>query len=231
MPIKKSFLETKWYYRLGKVFFILLPFLFVIFWFLIWKVDLPPITWKTWFLIIRTNLKNIFYFLLWVGAYYLILKWIRKLLLYIIFGWLDDDITKEGEMKEKQKIKKETITNIPVVSNIQPDNSSGTWIAIFFIIFIVWIFFVLFSQYNETLSTTSSNKSSSSTSSKPTTNTTQKNTVKYYCNPWYTYNFSSNKCCPSSSPYYYPGTHWIYQVGCYKTCPYVWDCWSRFQKF
>lgn len=49
------------------------------------------------------------------------------------------------------------------------------------------------------------------------------------CSSGYTYNFSSRKCCDSTYPYYYPGTHGIYQVGCYQSCPYVGDCGSRFQ--
>lgn len=49
------------------------------------------------------------------------------------------------------------------------------------------------------------------------------------CSRGYTYNFSSQLCCPSSTPNYYPGTHGIKPAGCYATCPYVGDCGSRFQ--
>ena len=38
-----------------------------------------------------------------------------------------------------------------------------------------------------------------------------------YCDPGYTYNYSSEKCCPNSAPYYYPGTHGG-TAGCYASC-------------
>jgi len=52
-----------------------------------------------------------------------------------------------------------------------------------------------------------------------------------YCNPGNTYNYSSQKCCPNSAPYYYPGTHGITAAGCYASCPYVGDCGSSFTKY
>ena len=52
-----------------------------------------------------------------------------------------------------------------------------------------------------------------------------------YCNPGNTYNYSSQKCCPNSAPYYYPGTHGITGAGCYASCPYVGDCGSRWTKY
>ena len=52
-----------------------------------------------------------------------------------------------------------------------------------------------------------------------------------YCNPGYTYNYSSQKCCPNSTPYYYPGTHGIQPAGCYSSCPYVGDCGTRWTRY
>ncbi len=52
-----------------------------------------------------------------------------------------------------------------------------------------------------------------------------------YCTPGNTYNYSSQKCCPNSAPYYYPGTHGISAAGCYSSCPYVGDCGTRFTKY
>lgn len=52
-----------------------------------------------------------------------------------------------------------------------------------------------------------------------------------YCTPGNTYNYSSQKCCPNSAPYYYPGTHGISPAGCYTSCPYVGDCGTRFTKY
>jgi len=52
-----------------------------------------------------------------------------------------------------------------------------------------------------------------------------------YCNSGNTYNYSSQQCCPNSTPYYYPGTHGITGAGCYASCPYVGDCGSSFTKY
>ena len=49
-----------------------------------------------------------------------------------------------------------------------------------------------------------------------------------HCNPGNTYNFLTGVCCPSTSPYYYPGTHGGSR-GCYASCPYIGDCGSSFQ--
>lgn len=52
-----------------------------------------------------------------------------------------------------------------------------------------------------------------------------------YCNPGNTYNYSSQMCCPNSTPYYYPGTHGISSPGCYASCPYVGDCGTRWTRY
>jgi hypothetical protein len=52
-----------------------------------------------------------------------------------------------------------------------------------------------------------------------------------YCSSGNTYNYSSQKCCPNSAPYYYPGTHGIKAAGCYSSCPYVGDCGTQFTKY
>jgi hypothetical protein len=50
------------------------------------------------------------------------------------------------------------------------------------------------------------------------------------CNGWsgYTYNYLTGYYCPNAFPYYYPGTHGNYGLGCYASCPYVGDCGSAF---
>lgn len=48
------------------------------------------------------------------------------------------------------------------------------------------------------------------------------------CNSGYVYNSLTAKCCPSSAPYYYPGTHGGSAPGCYASCPYIGDCGSSF---
>ncbi len=49
-----------------------------------------------------------------------------------------------------------------------------------------------------------------------------------HCYAGNTYNFLTGTCCPSNTPYYYPGTHGGSR-GCYASCPYVGDCGSAFQ--
>lgn len=116
MAIKKSTLEQKWFYRLAKVFFLLLPFLIAILFVL-----------RNRIIVCTTSLQeNIFdlypnYIIFLVVAlilYFLLLKWVWKGLLYIIFGGLDDDTKKQesnqssGETEPKHK---ETTQVIPLV--------------------------------------------------------------------------------------------------------------------
>lgn len=53
------------------------------------------------------------------------------------------------------------------------------------------------------------------------------------CNRGFTYNFSSRRCCPSDTPYYFPvGAHVVAgKPGgyCYQSCPYVGDCGTQFR--
>ena len=65
----------------------------------------------------------------------------------------------------------------------------------------------------------------SSSSSSSSSGTTSKGCQ---CSKGYTYNYSSQKCCATSTPYYYPGTHGITGVGCYASCPYVGDCGTQY---
>lgn len=50
-----------------------------------------------------------------------------------------------------------------------------------------------------------------------------------HCYAGNTYNFLTGTCCPSDTPYYYPGTHGG-RRGCYASCPYIGDCGSSFQR-
>ncbi len=66
---------------------------------------------------------------------------------------------------------------------------------------------------------------------KTTGTSTSTSTRSAYCNPGNTYNYSSQKCCPNSTPYYYPGTHGIKAPGCYASCPYIGDCGTKYTKY
>lgn len=92
MPIKKSYLEQKWYYRVAKVFFLILPLLVILF-FLNGKINICDISQKN---ILDILQKNIVYIAAGLVSYYLILKAIWRLFLYIVFGGLEDDTKKAG---------------------------------------------------------------------------------------------------------------------------------------
>lgn len=88
MPIKKSTLEEKWYFRVVKVFFLILPLLIVIFILLNGKIDICNISQKNIFDIPE---KSIVYIIIGLVFYYLILSGIWRIFLYIVFGGLVDD--------------------------------------------------------------------------------------------------------------------------------------------
>jgi len=74
MPIKKSELEKRWYYRLSKALFLIAPLLVGV------------------FLYFKTKL-NLFYIGGGLIAYYFLLVTIWRLFLYIAFGGLENDIS------------------------------------------------------------------------------------------------------------------------------------------
>ncbi len=85
MPIKKSYLEQKWYYRVAKVFFLGLPFLVIAIMFL-----------RVGGNVLDILEKNIVYIAIGLVSYLLILKIIWRIFLYIVFGGLEDDTKKKG---------------------------------------------------------------------------------------------------------------------------------------
>ena len=88
MTITKSKLEEKWYFRVLKVFFLILPLLIVIFLLLNGKIDICNIPQKN---ISDIPEKSIVYILIGLALYYLILSVIWRIFLYLVFGGLVDD--------------------------------------------------------------------------------------------------------------------------------------------
>lgn len=123
MPIKKSQLEQKWYYRVVKVFFILLPFLFaaVMFWRL-----------KNNFLSVVQ--ENIFFIFIALALYVLILSIIWKIVLYIAFGGVENDTLKKAP-------------EVPA-----PVKAKNDWVGPFVLFIIIIIIFILFQSGNVNLS-------------------------------------------------------------------------------
>jgi len=95
MPIKKSILEQKWYYRIAKVFFLMLPLVVVV---ILLKsyIDISGISQNNIVAILEKNSAYIVYAVVGLISYYLILKGIWRGFLYIAFGGLEDDTTKKS---------------------------------------------------------------------------------------------------------------------------------------
>ena len=91
MPIKKSYLEQKWYYRIIKVFLLLFPLLLALFFILNKKLLTGNILQKNILSILQNNIKNIIFIAIGFAAYYLILISIWRIFLYVVFGGLEND--------------------------------------------------------------------------------------------------------------------------------------------
>ena len=92
MPIKKSFLEQKWYYRIAKVLYWAPPLLIIIFILLIDGKD---------FYNALQNKGDIFaistiYVVMAAIAYLVIVAIVWRIFLYIVFGGLENDTTKKS---------------------------------------------------------------------------------------------------------------------------------------
>lgn len=114
MPIKKSYLGQKWYYRVAKVFFLLLPLLIALIVFLNGKISICYISQKN---ILDILQKNIVYVAIGLVLYYLILIGIWRCFLYIAFGGLEDDTkNKDGNQPAPIRSKQTKIIQlIPVI--------------------------------------------------------------------------------------------------------------------
>jgi len=96
MPIKKSELEQKWYYRVARVFFLILPPLAAVVVFLTGKIDISAISQKTILDILQKNTVSIAYIAGGLVLYFLTLTAIWRIFLYIAFGGLEDDTVKKA---------------------------------------------------------------------------------------------------------------------------------------
>lgn len=110
MPIKKSYLEQKWYYRVAKVFLWVLPFLVIAIMFL-----------RVGGNILDILEKNIVYIAIGLVLYLLILKIIWRVFLYIGFGGLEDDTKKKGS---------ETIQSAAQPAPVRPKSKLGLLIPL-----------------------------------------------------------------------------------------------------
>src|SRR3990170_5040655 len=104
MTIKKSTLEQKWYYRLAKVFFLILPFLIAVLFILKKRIVICSS-------LIQENILNlspnyVVFIAVALILYFLFLVWIWRGFLYIVFGGLEDD-TKKKESDQSAQVRSE----------------------------------------------------------------------------------------------------------------------------
>lgn len=100
MSIKKSSLEQKWYYRMAKVFFWVVPIILVILFLLNKKAVVCDVSAVN----ISDILKDsILYIIILLILYFLVLTIVWRIFLYIIFGGLEDD-TRNKDVEKVQSV-------------------------------------------------------------------------------------------------------------------------------
>lgn len=111
MPIKKSSLEQKWYYRIAKTLFLILPFIVIIFFLLSKKTivcDVLPVD------ILDILQHDISYIVMGLVLYFLILILIWKIFIYIVFGGIEDD-TQRKESGQAQSANQPESKSVKIV--------------------------------------------------------------------------------------------------------------------
>jgi len=106
MPIKKSQLESKWYYRAAKTFLIILPLLVLIYLLLNQKANICNISHSN---IIDFLLNNFVLVVTVLVVYYLLVWLLWRVIFYVIFGGVEDDITKKADVVPVKENKKQAM--------------------------------------------------------------------------------------------------------------------------
>jgi|GEM_PF-3372244 NADH:ubiquinone oxidoreductase subunit 5 (subunit L)/multisubunit Na+/H+ antiporter MnhA subunit len=108
--IKKSTLESKWYYRALKTILIILPLLVLIYLLLNQKANICSINHSD---IFNFLLNNIVFVIFIIIIYYFLVWGIWRIILYVFFGGLEDDQKKKTDTQPVKEQK-----NIAVVRTI-----------------------------------------------------------------------------------------------------------------
>ena len=221
MPIKVSTLEKSRKYRLFKVVIFSLPLIPIIgYW------DRLPARFTPSSALIETLpfiegidfgiLSKIVLCAIGYGIYLAVVRIIMKLVFYVIYGGIEDD-TKKAKTPPATLIAAQPVSATPPVVK-QADY--GDFVVLMLMILIVVLVTPVLD--NPTSISTSTGTVTSGGGSTP----------RKYCNAGYTYNVASSKCCPNSSPYYYPGGYAVPNPpGCYKTCPYANACGDKYIRY
>jgi hypothetical protein len=96
MPIKKSILEQKWYFRDLKVIFSILPVLVLAVFYLNGRIIIPAISQNNIADLLQKNFLYLIYLVVGLVLYYAVLP---RIFFYLIFGGLEDD-TKSADPAE-----------------------------------------------------------------------------------------------------------------------------------
>lgn len=147
MAIKKSFLESKWYYRMAKTALLLLPLFIYLYIYGVGYVSLPQTE-----AVLAEKGMTLGEVVMAIIIYYVLLKVIWRLVLYIGFGGLDDDMKKKKETPAPVVAPPQAASgaNAPAVDAAQvvekyvAAQQKHTGEVILWIIFILCIMFVAF---------------------------------------------------------------------------------------
>ncbi|MFH1036466.1 MAG: hypothetical protein V1756_00145 [Patescibacteria group bacterium] len=111
MPIKKSYLEQKWYFRILKVFYLILPII-VAFIFLNGKVNISDISQKSVLDLLQKNFLYIIYAVAGLVIYYAA---IPKIFLYLVFGGVEDDVKSTNPAAQPAATKSAAVAPIIII--------------------------------------------------------------------------------------------------------------------
>ena len=221
MPIKVSTLEKSRKYRLFKVVIFSLPLIPIIgYW------DRLPARFTPSSALIETLpfiegidfgiLSKIVLCAVGYGIYLAVVRVIMRLVFYVIYGGIEYDT-------KKSKTPPATLIAAQPVSATPPVVKQADYVD--FVLLMLMILLVVL------VTPVLDNPTSISTST-GTVTSGGGSTPRKYCDAGYTYNFASSKCCPNSSPYYYPGGYAVPNPpGCYKTCPYANACGDKYIRY
>jgi len=147
MSIKRSFLESKWYYRIARVIFLWVPPVLVVVGIILVIISnmsgksLEDIT-----VVLQSNRSIIIYTLIGLFAYLLILKGIWRGFLYIVFGGVEDDTKPKviavappvGQVSQPMVAQDGSAAMVNYLKQAEQKRSEGvTWIIL--IIIVIWI--------------------------------------------------------------------------------------------
>jgi len=166
MSIKKSFLESKWYYRSAKIVFLWVPIILVAAMILLMIIsDMSGKALEEFGTVLQNNISSIVYPLIGLALYLLILKGIWRGFLYVFFGGLEDDIKPKviaaapiiGQVGQPIIAQDSSTAMVNYLKEAEQKKSEAvTWIIL--IIIFIWIAF----YYSSTPSSYTANTTRSS---------------------------------------------------------------------